>query len=543
MVAALLLACVFYSDADRDRDGDGALAIAFGGADCNDGNAAIHPAAAEVCNEADDDCDGTVDLGATDGTRWYLDADGDGYGDEEVLACAPAPGVVATAGDCDDADAVVNPGAVDDVCTTEDEDCDGANSPAGVAPNARFGGEAGGISGIGAALATGQQDSVGEVLVAGSVDAGTVLVFALSEGTEQTSADRWARIDGGGGPVSFGDAFVTDLESDDLLVGDPAYDSGRGRLGIFQLAETGGDHDWDNASVIWEGASVGDSLGANLLFSQGNEEYSSILFIGAPAADEGRGRVYILQLAANGESGTRPVTTNPYGVVNSVHSALGAGLGASLGAWADSGNALWGVYGAPGEQTDRGTEVGAFAMAEIGGPIDVLENAVQTYIGSDAGDRFATAIAFGDVDADGIIDLLVSAPGRDTDTGADAGAVHLLPGTVLGANTANPDTYELSEATLVIEGDGAGRGLGRALSLTDDGRLHASAWSSSCTEGDPGVVYALNLDGSGTIIAEASDVVAVGEPGAELGGALLEGESGTWVGEPGLSLVERFLFP
>ena len=29
--------------------------------DCNDYNKAIHPGAAEACNDVDDDCDGTVD--------------------------------------------------------------------------------------------------------------------------------------------------------------------------------------------------------------------------------------------------------------------------------------------------------------------------------------------------------------------------------------------------------------------------------------------------------------------------------------------------
>lgn len=544
MVAALLLACVFYSGADRDRDSDGVVAIAFGGADCDDEVPTVHPGATEVCNAVDDDCDGSADIGATDGTVWYFDVDGDGYGSEEVLACEESDGIAAINGDCDDSDAAVNPGAVDDVCTTEAEDCDGANSPDGAEANARLGGEAGGTSGIGLGLATGQQDSVGEVLVAGSADAGSVLVFALSEGTEQKSADSWARLDGGGGPVAFGDAFVTDADQDDLFVGDPGYDGGRGRLGIFQLAETGGEHAWDNATAIWEGEAEGQSLGATLLFFEGDAtSHSSMLFIGAPATDEGRGRVYILQLTASGQSGTLPVADNPYAVVAAAHAALGAGLGSSLGGWADSGNALWGVYGAPGEQSDRGTEAGTFFMAAVGGPIDVHEHAVQRYVGSDGGDRFATAIAFRDIDSDGIIDLLVSAPGRDTDAGEDAGAVYLLPGTVLEANTAVADTYELSEATLVIEGDGAGRGLGRALSLTDDGRLRASAWSSSCTDGDPGVVYTLGLDGSGIRIAEASDVVAVGEPGAELGASLLEGVSGTWVGEPGLSQVERFFFP
>ncbi len=42
-----------------DGDGDGYCA----GDDCNDGNAAIHPGAAETCDGVDNDCDGTVDEG------------------------------------------------------------------------------------------------------------------------------------------------------------------------------------------------------------------------------------------------------------------------------------------------------------------------------------------------------------------------------------------------------------------------------------------------------------------------------------------------
>jgi hypothetical protein len=47
--------------------------------DCDDNNAAINPAALEVCNGIDDDCNGLTDDGLTFVT-YYADADGDGYG-------------------------------------------------------------------------------------------------------------------------------------------------------------------------------------------------------------------------------------------------------------------------------------------------------------------------------------------------------------------------------------------------------------------------------------------------------------------------------
>jgi N-acetylneuraminic acid mutarotase len=44
----------------RDDDGDGFTEC---GGDCNDGNAAVHPGASDVCDGIDNDCDGTVDNG------------------------------------------------------------------------------------------------------------------------------------------------------------------------------------------------------------------------------------------------------------------------------------------------------------------------------------------------------------------------------------------------------------------------------------------------------------------------------------------------
>jgi len=108
---------------ELDADGDG---LAGCDGDCDDLDPAVHPAAEEVCNGLDDDCDGTVDLDATDPATWFADADGDGFGDAATAlqACDQPAGHAAAAGDCDDADASVYPGAAE-TCDGQDEDCDG----------------------------------------------------------------------------------------------------------------------------------------------------------------------------------------------------------------------------------------------------------------------------------------------------------------------------------------------------------------------------------------------------------------------------------
>ena len=59
-----------------DADGDSYPADV----DCNDADAAINPGAAEVCDEQDNNCNGTIDEGAIDAIDAYQDADGDGFG-------------------------------------------------------------------------------------------------------------------------------------------------------------------------------------------------------------------------------------------------------------------------------------------------------------------------------------------------------------------------------------------------------------------------------------------------------------------------------
>jgi hypothetical protein len=131
------LARSYFRDLDGDHYGDAgdstsACAAPAGyvedATDCDDARSQTHPAALEICNELDDDCDGAIDEAVT--RTFYRDADGDGHGDplDELVACAAPSGYVDAASDCDDARTDAHPTAIE-LCNALDDDCSSGGGP------------------------------------------------------------------------------------------------------------------------------------------------------------------------------------------------------------------------------------------------------------------------------------------------------------------------------------------------------------------------------------------------------------------------------
>lgn len=127
----------FYLDADADGFGDPAAILACTAplgtvttsGDCDGADPSVYPGAADPCGDGvDQDCGG-ADGDPTNSDPWFVDGDGDGFGDPlvaPIFACQNPGGYTteALAVDCDDTSPTVNPTAAEQ-CNTVDDDCDG----------------------------------------------------------------------------------------------------------------------------------------------------------------------------------------------------------------------------------------------------------------------------------------------------------------------------------------------------------------------------------------------------------------------------------
>ena len=117
-----LAGCLFVTEAERlehtDFDGDGVAASE----DCDDAEASVGLARAELCDGNDNDCDGDVDEGLVP------DEDGDGFGATGSASTPCFVHWVSRGGDCDDNDASTFPGAPER-CDGRQNDCESAWEP------------------------------------------------------------------------------------------------------------------------------------------------------------------------------------------------------------------------------------------------------------------------------------------------------------------------------------------------------------------------------------------------------------------------------
>ncbi len=475
--SSLVSAGVWYSDSDGDGYGDastttsactapsGYLADAT---DCDDGDSDVHPGADEYCNGVDDDCDGDIDgSDSVDADTWYADLDIDGFGDplSAIVACEQPSGYLTDGTDCDDHDNAVNT-AASELCDGVDNDCDGLTDDATALDATTWNADNDG-DGYGDSSSTVLACSQPSGFVADSADCldsdSTVNPGALEICGNGLDDD----CDDDGAECEF-DSVMSMSDADLFFIGEASNDEAGVAMG------GGGDVNGDGYDDIIIGADrndlTNDDAGASYLFLGGSSAYApSVAGATARYSGEGIDDVSGTSVAILGDVNGDGFDDIGIGATQSITTGSGVGvaylvLGSAapydtpLGSadarfFGESSRGFAGcsISGA-GDYNSDGTAdfiVGADgankAYLILGGGTwgdDSLTNADAVFSGENSGDLAGCSVAgVGDVNGDGIDDVMIGAEHYGT-TSPYCGAAYLvLGGLVTDLDLADADAY------------------------------------------------------------------------------------------------------
>lgn len=453
----------WFADSDGDGIGAGepvaacqqpAAHVAQDG-DCAPENSEIHPGALEVCDGLDNDCDGLADDADPDvellDSPWYWDRDGDGHAAdtaEPEYYCEGPKGYVRQLEDCDDTASAVNPGEEEICGDGVDNDCSGD------APECGFSGSyalnradlvlAEGADRFGASMAL--IEAAGEPwLLVGASDANRL--YSLGTESGLSSAKRETIRQDGSGPLVVALGDVDGGGTQDWATSLP------GGAGTFQAVVTVmvgiGDQRWDEASTFDH-----DDLGVDAKDYGFGYELGRYGENGVLVGNGNRGVVYLWDQPPTNPSSIRNPDARVSGEVEGeLVSAIGfTNSTASVDLDGDGVDELVGGL----------LRVDVFAT-DLSGDLLVTDSDRSIVPSGDAG-VFGGSPSVGDMDGDGYPELVVTdiRYSREFD---DAGAVYIFPGQwtgtldlddALGVVTASEDGARFGRTAALgdVNGDG-----------------------------------------------------------------------------------------
>jgi hypothetical protein len=477
-------ATTHYADVDGDGYGDPrstkALCYPGGGyvtdkTDCDDEDDTVSPVGTEVCDERDNDCDGTVDEGVT--TTFYDDQDGDGYGvdDREEYACSLPYGHATVGGDCDDGDPEVNPATAEVDDDGVDNDCDGSADSIALSGISILGAAAYDSIGLGPAAAGDiDGDGWGDIWVdapgddRGGSAAGAALLFfgPLSGTTDAGAADAVLQGEASGDQAGRVIASA-DLDLDgvqDVAVGAFRSDRGGTNAGAAYVVygAVSGTMDLGDADAILVGETA-SGWAAYHLAVPGDVDGDGWpdLLVGEPYFGGGAGAEGAAHLFLGPVSGTRTLDE-----ADARWSTADANdrAGSHVGGMDADGDGLADLVIAAPDASGTGTAQGAVYLLTdaLGGTGDLADADVIFTGSADASDFGQGIAAGGDVDGDGHEDLVVGAPQETVDGGANTGTVYLWRGPIDEGGVAS------TSADLLLIARTAGNQLGATVAFPGD---------------------------------------------------------------------------
>ncbi|MCB9742536.1 MAG: FG-GAP repeat protein [Alphaproteobacteria bacterium] len=424
---------------------------------------------------------------------WFLDADGDGFGDESQTSfeCQAPAGYVDDASDCDDSDPAVNPDAPE-VCNTVDDDCDGEVDEEGLstiytdADGDGFGDDSTGVEGC--------DDGSGGVLVGGDCDDGDESIHPdaeeLCDGVDNdcsgavdddaTDALTWysdADADGYGDAESTvlacsapSGAVADDTDCDDSdasqypgapevcndgLVNDCDGSEADARAACA-LAE---QIDLGEASAVLNGERRDDSAGSAVA-GAGDVDGDGLddLLVGARGQSElasAAGAAYVVR-DPRGEADLADSLTRFLG--EAANDRAGSAVASAGDALGDGAPAV--IVGAVGESTSGSSAGAVYLISGTSRGSVSLSTAAQKWTGEAAGDQLGWALASAELTGDGVPDLIAGAPYAGGD---DAGAVYVFSGADPGIDLSGGT----SGVPILLRGGAANDNLGQAVAAGD----------------------------------------------------------------------------